>query len=75
MDYSIGTQQEGEGMTLANVAAQQESTSLTKEGLDRTRDQLALLENFVSDVLAALESPDFHAVALANLPKGILYVF
>lgn len=34
-----------------DLAVQQETTSLTKEGLDRTRDQLALLETFVSDVL------------------------
>lgn len=34
-----------------DLAIQQKPTSLTQEGLDHTRDQLALLEKFVSDVL------------------------
>ena len=38
-------------MTTTDLAIQQGVTSLTQEGLDHTRDQLKLLEKFVSDVL------------------------
>ena len=50
-----------------NLAIQQETTSLTKEGLDRTREQLNLLEEFVRDVLK--QDQDYGVIPGTDKPS------